>query len=112
MVKRSRGVLTGWATAMPAHCGGCARNLGLPGVRAFPTGMRTSLGGLRSSRVPQSLLALLVVVGVVGVAWAVLQPPFQVTDEDVHFSYVDTLAQRGALPGDPTRKKFASDFVE
>ena len=49
--------------------------------------------------VPRPLAALLVAVALFGVTWSLVVPPWQSPDEDVHFSYVQTLAQRHALPG-------------
>src|SRR3954470_23491526 len=50
-------------------------------------------------RVPVPLALLLVVVAVFGVAWALLVPAWGNADEDAHFSYSQTLAERGDLPG-------------
>jgi len=52
-----------------------------------------------STRVPRSLAALLFVVGLVGVCWALVMPSWQGPDEIQHFSYVESLAQRHQLPG-------------
>jgi 4-amino-4-deoxy-L-arabinose transferase-like glycosyltransferase len=60
---------------------------------------RTARRGRPGTRVPRPLALLLVAVALFGVAWALLDPPFQSPDEDVHFSYVQTLAERQALPG-------------
>lgn len=49
--------------------------------------------------VPTPLAGLLVAVALFGIAWALIVPAFQSPDEDVHFAYVQTLAQRHALPG-------------
>jgi 4-amino-4-deoxy-L-arabinose transferase-like glycosyltransferase len=49
--------------------------------------------------VPRALSALLVVVGLMGVSWALLTPAWQSPDEDVHFAYVQTLAELHRLPG-------------
>src|SRR3954452_8363611 len=50
-------------------------------------------------RVPVPLALLLAVVAVFGVAWALLVPAWGNADEDAHFSYSQTLAERGDLPG-------------
>jgi 4-amino-4-deoxy-L-arabinose transferase-like glycosyltransferase len=50
-------------------------------------------------RVPRELALLLLVVAVVGATWALLVPPWGAPDEDVHFAYSQTLAERHELPG-------------
>jgi len=52
-----------------------------------------------AARPPAALIALLAVVAIVGVAWALVTPAFQAPDENSHFGYVQTLAERFALPG-------------
>src|SRR4051812_3568244 len=54
-------------------------------------------------RVPVPLALLLAVVAVFGVAWALLVPAWGNADEDAHFSYSQTLAERGDLPGHGSR---------
>lgn len=39
-----------------------------------------------------------------GVAWTLVVPPWQAPDENNHFAYAQTLAERFALPGDATRE--------
>lgn len=53
----------------------------------------------RLRAVPRPLAGLLVAVALFGVAWALIVPPLQAPDEDTHFAYVQTLAQRHRLPG-------------
>ena len=50
-------------------------------------------------RVPAPLAALLAVILVTGVAWALLVPPGQVPDEPNHIQYAQTIAERFDLPG-------------
>jgi 4-amino-4-deoxy-L-arabinose transferase-like glycosyltransferase len=50
---------------------------------------------------PRSLAALLGVVLVLGLAWALLVPPWQAPDEIQHFGYAQSLAESFRLPGDP-----------
>lgn len=58
------------------------------------------LGAVRWVRlVPAPLGALLAVVALFGVSWALVNPPWQGPDEDVHFSYVQTLGEQHRLPG-------------
>jgi 4-amino-4-deoxy-L-arabinose transferase-like glycosyltransferase len=57
----------------------------------------THEGGRR--RVPRELALLLLVVAVVGATWALLVTPWGAPDEDVHFAYSQTLAERHELPG-------------
>jgi hypothetical protein len=49
--------------------------------------------------VPAPLAALLGVVLLLGVAWALVVPPFQVPDEGVHVQYTQSIAARHELPG-------------
>lgn len=49
--------------------------------------------------VPRPLAALLAVVAVVGVSWAMIMPPWQSPDSFTHYSYAESLATRFALPG-------------
>ena len=51
--------------------------------------------------VPASLAALLAAIMIVGIAWALVVPPWQVPDEDTHFAYVQSLVERHRLPGGP-----------
>ncbi len=48
---------------------------------------------------PRPLAALLVAVAFIGVSWALVNPAWQAPDEDVHFSYVQTLNELHRLPG-------------
>jgi hypothetical protein len=48
---------------------------------------------------PKSLAALLAIVAIVGVAWALVVPPWQSPDEVQHFVYVQSLAESFELPG-------------
>jgi 4-amino-4-deoxy-L-arabinose transferase-like glycosyltransferase len=50
-------------------------------------------------RIPRPLALLLVVVALFGVTWALITPAWQSPDEDVHFSYTQTLGELGRLPG-------------
>jgi 4-amino-4-deoxy-L-arabinose transferase-like glycosyltransferase len=61
--------------------------------------------------VPPPLAALIGVVLLIGVSWALLLPPFQAPDEAAHFAYVQSLAERGALPGDAHRSVVSTDQV-
>src|SRR5205085_3642303 len=60
-------------------------------------------------RVPRPLLALWGVLLVVTLAWALFLPPWQSPDESQHFAYVQSVAERFALPGDRTRKTFSTE---
>jgi 4-amino-4-deoxy-L-arabinose transferase-like glycosyltransferase len=60
-------------------------------------------------RVPAPLAALLAVVAIVGLAWALLLPPWQSPDENSHFGYAQTLAERFELPGKADRPLFSSE---
>ena len=52
---------------------------------------------------------LLGAVALVGVAWALLVPPFQVPDENSHFGYAQRLAESFELPGDAERPLFSTE---
>src|SRR5918999_1096837 len=53
--------------------------------------------------VPAPLAWLLLAVALVGVAWVLVVPPWQVPDEDAHFAYVHTIAELGRRPSDDGR---------
>ena len=53
-----------------------------------------------AGRVPLPLAALLAVLLMVGVAWALVVPPGQVPDEPNHIQYTQAIAERFELPGD------------
>jgi 4-amino-4-deoxy-L-arabinose transferase-like glycosyltransferase len=59
--------------------------------------------------VPASLAALIAVVVIVGLTWALLVPPWQSPDEVAHFAYVQSLAERFALPGAANRADVSTD---
>jgi 4-amino-4-deoxy-L-arabinose transferase-like glycosyltransferase len=50
---------------------------------------------------PAALTFLLATTLVLGCVWALVLPPFQAPDENAHVAYVQSLAERGKLPGDP-----------
>lgn len=60
-------------------------------------------------QVPPSLAALLGIVLIIGLTWALLVPPFQAPDEPAHFAYAQSLAERFALPGNPRRPPESTD---
>jgi 4-amino-4-deoxy-L-arabinose transferase-like glycosyltransferase len=69
---------------------------------AAPTLTKTRRSGRvrrLAAQVPRELALLLLVVAVFGCAWALMVPPWQAPDEDVHFSYTQTIVERGELPG-------------
>jgi 4-amino-4-deoxy-L-arabinose transferase-like glycosyltransferase len=59
--------------------------------------------------VPAPLAALLAAVGIVGVAWALLAPPFQSPDENSHFGYAQFVSERFELPGKTGRPIFSRE---
>jgi 4-amino-4-deoxy-L-arabinose transferase-like glycosyltransferase len=59
--------------------------------------------------VPGPLAAILAIVVVAGLLWALLVPPWQSPDEFAHFAYAQSLAERFALPGDPLRPMLSND---
>ena len=50
------------------------------------------------SRLPRPLLLLLAAVAVLGLAWALLVPPWQAPDENLHFAYAQGLAEGTGIP--------------
>jgi 4-amino-4-deoxy-L-arabinose transferase-like glycosyltransferase len=64
-----------------------------------------------AASVPRSLGALLVVVAVVGVSWAMITPPWQSPDSFTHYSYTESLATRFALPGRPGHNEASSSVL-
>ena len=64
---------------------------------------------LRRSRPPGPLAALLGIVTIVGLCWALVVPPWQSPDELSHYAYVESLAAGFRLPGNPHRAIFSSD---
>jgi hypothetical protein len=46
------------------------------------------------------------------VSWAVMLPAFQAPDEQSHFAYVQSLAERQALPGDAARPWFSTQMSQ
>ncbi|MDX6667027.1 MAG: hypothetical protein QOK04_407 [Solirubrobacteraceae bacterium] len=59
--------------------------------------------------VPRPLLWLLAAIAVVCVCWAIFTPPWQSPDETQHFGYVQSVAERFALPGDRQRLRYSSE---
>jgi 4-amino-4-deoxy-L-arabinose transferase-like glycosyltransferase len=52
-----------------------------------------------AAAVPVPLTALLAIIVIVGVLWALFVPPWQSPDETAHFAYAQSIAERLALPG-------------
>ncbi|HEV7772188.1 MAG TPA: DUF2142 domain-containing protein [Conexibacter sp.] len=72
----------------------------LGGARRVPRAIAhrsRALAG-RVHRTPAPLALLLAVTAVLGLAWAVVMPPFQGPDESDHFAYVQHLAETGSAP--------------
>lgn len=72
--------------------------------------------GLRRLTPPRPLAALLAIIVVAGVAWALVVPPFQAPDELAHYAYAESLAQTftipsGGGPGASTDEVFADGSV-
>lgn len=65
--------------------------------------------GARRFAPPTALTLLLLVVGVVGLSWALLVPPFQAPDEPAHFAYSQSLAEAFRLTGNTKRAPFSTD---
>jgi 4-amino-4-deoxy-L-arabinose transferase-like glycosyltransferase len=63
----------------------------------------------RLGQMPRSLIALLGIVTVIGLAWALLVPAWQVTDENSHFAYAQNLVENGSLPGAKAKHTYSSE---
>lgn len=57
------------------------------------------------------LTGLIALVGVIGLTWALLVPPWQSPDEALHFAYAQSLAERFALPDSPTRGPLSASQI-
>jgi 4-amino-4-deoxy-L-arabinose transferase-like glycosyltransferase len=60
-------------------------------------------------RPPAPLAALLGAVFALGLAWALVVPPFQAPDEQSHFGYVQSLVSGPGLPGAAGHQAFSSE---
>lgn len=59
---------------------------------------------------PRPLLLLLAAATVLGVAWALVVPPWQTPDEPAHFAYAQGIGERLELPGgEGSREVFSSE---
>jgi 4-amino-4-deoxy-L-arabinose transferase-like glycosyltransferase len=58
---------------------------------------------------PKSLAALLGIVLIAGLAWALTVAPWQSPDEVAHFAYVQSIAETFTLPGEKGRPAISSD---
>ena len=69
--------------------------------RRVRAGSRHRARTLRSAvaAVPAPLAALLAIVVIAGIVWALFVPPWQSPDETAHFAYAQSIAERHALPG-------------
>src|SRR5690242_11662813 len=63
----------------------------------------------RRVHVPGPLVALVSATAFLALAWVLLVPAFNAPDENAHFGYTQSIAERFALPGDPTRPIFSSE---
>ncbi len=61
------------------------------------------------SRLPRPLLFLLTAVTILGLAWAILVPPWQAPDENYHFAYVQGLAEGEGIPDEDEGQITSSD---
>ena len=59
--------------------------------------------------VPAALVAIIGIVVVAGLCWALLVPPWQSPDENAQFAYAQSIAERFALPGDAHRPGWSAD---
>lgn len=63
-------------------------------------------------RPPAPLLFLLAATLLIGLVWTFLVPPFQAPDEPAHVAYVQSIAERGALPGAPGRPSASTEQLD
>jgi 4-amino-4-deoxy-L-arabinose transferase-like glycosyltransferase len=63
-------------------------------------------------RMPAGLAGLLAAVLLVGLAWALLVPPWQSPDEVAHFGYTESLAARHAFPGKKGLGEISTDQLQ
>ena len=66
----------------------------------------------RLRRIPSALGALLAVSTLLVLLWACLTPAFQAPDEQRHFSYVESIGARFALPGEKGRPPTSTQLSE
>jgi hypothetical protein len=66
----------------------------------------------RLRRIPPGLGAMLAVSAVLVVTWSCLTPAFQAPDEQRHYTYTQSIAERLALPGDPDRAPFSTQILD
>jgi len=59
--------------------------------------------------VPAALAAIIGIVVVAGLCWALLVPPWQSPDENAQFAYAQSIAERFELPGDASRPGWSAD---
>lgn len=60
-------------------------------------------------RPPAPLVSLLLATLLIGLAWVLVVPPFQAPDEPSHVAYVQSIAERGALPGAADRPSASTE---
>jgi 4-amino-4-deoxy-L-arabinose transferase-like glycosyltransferase len=58
---------------------------------------------------PAALAAILGIVVVTGLCWALFVPPWQSPDENAQFAYAQSIAERGKLPGGADRPGWSTD---
>jgi 4-amino-4-deoxy-L-arabinose transferase-like glycosyltransferase len=63
----------------------------------------------RRCRPPGPLAAILGIIAILGLCWALIVPPWQSPDELSHYAYVEGLATGPRLAGNPHRPIFSSD---
>src|SRR5690348_908176 len=60
-------------------------------------------------RVPRPLAALLGATLLLGVAWALIVPPWQAPDEQLHYGYVQSLVDGPGIPGRAGRLELSTE---
>jgi len=80
-----------------------------PALATKPAAPLKVTHGPRRARPPAPLLYLIGASLLLALAWAIVSPAFQAPDENSHFGYAQTLAEKGVLPGDPDLPLFSTE---
>src|SRR5438270_3394852 len=86
------------AVASPSPDAPPATSAPIPSILIAAEPMRTDTLAGPVRKVPRPLFLLLGAVAAFVVAWSLFVPPFQVPDEQAHFGYVQSLAERHKRP--------------
>lgn len=87
----------------------CPRPDAQAGARAARTEGGEAAARHDPGRVPVPLACLVAAALLLGVGWAFTTPAFQAPDEQYHFAYVQSLGERGSLPGAPGQRPISAE---